>query len=65
MTITIHCTHCGSADVRRDASVAWNAEVQEWEIVAIFDAADCESCGGETNLIERPMQPAPAPEAAA
>lgn len=51
--ITIHCSTCGSEDVRRDASVAWNAELQTWEIVTVFDNADCEECGGETSLTER------------
>lgn len=53
--ITIHCETCGSEDVRRDASVEWNSELQMWEVVVVYDAADCEDCGGETNLIEKPI----------
>lgn len=53
--ITIHCATCDSQDVRRDASVAWNSELQMWEVVVVYDTADCEDCGGETNLIEKPM----------
>ena len=48
-----HCATCGSDDVRRDASVAWDTELQMWEIVTVFDNADCEACGGETSLIEK------------
>ena len=53
--ITIHCATCGSDDVRRDASVAWNTELQMWEIVCVYDNADCEACEGETKLIEKEM----------
>ncbi len=51
--ISIHCATCGSDDVRRDASVTWDTELQMWEIVTVFDNADCEKCGGETSLIEK------------
>ncbi len=51
--ITIHCRTCGSDDVRRDASVEWNVELQTWEIVTVYDNADCEVCGSETTLVER------------
>ncbi len=54
--ITIHCETCGSEDVRRDASVEWNPELQTWEVVVVYDAADCEDCGGETNLIEKQIE---------
>ena len=40
--ISIHCATCGSDDVRCDASVAWDTELQMWEIVNVFDNADCE-----------------------
>lgn len=53
MPVTIHCTTCDSEDIRRDAYAAWNVENQEWEIVTLFDNADCETCGGETSLTER------------
>ncbi|MEM7711799.1 MAG: hypothetical protein AAF264_13865 [Pseudomonadota bacterium] len=55
MPITLHCSKCGSEDIRSDASGAWNAEAQTWDIVAIFDASDCETCESETKLIERPV----------
>ena len=55
--ITIHCAACCSEDVRRDASVAWNSELQMWEVVVVFDVADCHDCGGETHLVERPIFP--------
>lgn len=51
--VTIHCATCGSENVRRDASAEWNAELQMWEIVTVFDVADCEDCGTETSLIEK------------
>lgn len=51
--VTIHCAICGSENVRRDASAEWNAELQMWEIIKVFDVADCEDCGTETSLTER------------
>ena len=54
--VTIHCAACGSQNVRRDASAEWNAELQMWEIVTVFDAADCEDCGTETSLIEKQIE---------
>lgn len=50
--IDIHCGACGSRDVHRDADAAWNVKTQEWELVAVYDNATCEQCGGETNPIE-------------
>lgn len=50
--IDYHCAHCGSRDVRRNADVRWNMARQEWEIVAVFDHATCEQCGGEIKLKE-------------
>jgi hypothetical protein len=65
MTITIHCDHCGSENVFRDAFAAWNPQTQEWELAAVYDAATCEACENDTRLTERPMQPEPEKEAAA
>jgi len=49
------CSTCGSTNVRRDAQVAWNTDTQDWELTAVFDHADCEDCGGETNIEEQPL----------
>ncbi|MCZ4354901.1 MULTISPECIES: hypothetical protein [Roseobacteraceae] len=51
--ITVHCSTCGSQDVRADAYAAWNPELQTWELVAIFDSRDCEDCGGECSTVEK------------
>lgn len=53
--IQIVCAHCGSTDVRRNADAGWNEELQLWELVAIYDNATCEQCGGETRLEERQL----------
>ena len=50
-----YCTTCHSHDVRRDASVAWSEEAQGWEIVSVYDNADCEVCGGECDLAWEPL----------
>jgi hypothetical protein len=50
-----YCATCGSRNVRRNADVVWNIGSQCWEIVAIYDSADCEDCGGETSLKEVPV----------
>ena len=54
--ITINCATCGSENVRRDASAEWNAELQMWEIVTLYDNADCDECGSETNLVEMQLK---------
>ncbi len=48
--ISIRCERCGSKNVRRDADAAWNETNQTWELVAVYDHATCEECGGETTL---------------
>jgi hypothetical protein len=53
--IEIVCTDCGSTDVRRDATAAWNTETQEWELCAVQDQGYCEKCEGEAKLEEKPM----------
>ena len=44
------CSHCGSDEVYRDACAAWNIETQQWELVTVYDNADCEQCQSETSL---------------
>lgn len=56
MPITIHCNACGSQDVYRDAFASWNTETQQWELVAVYDAATCEACENDTTLIERAVE---------
>ncbi len=53
--IAIYCAHCGSKDVRRDADACWNEATQTWELVAVYDNASCEQCGGDTTLKETPL----------
>ena len=65
MPITVHCAHCGSENVYRDAFASWNTETQEWELAAVYDDATCEACENDTTLTERPMQAETAREVAA
>lgn len=51
--ITIHCRSCRSTDVVRDAWAAWDEDAQEWGLDNTFDAAFCNTCEGETALVER------------
>lgn len=48
--IKIVCSVCGSDDVRRDATAAWNVETQAWELAAVMDQGYCEGCQGDCNL---------------
>lgn len=48
----IVCGHCGSSDVRRDATAAWSVEAQDWVICGVFDDGSCEVCEGESRLEE-------------
>lgn len=44
------CSVCGSADVIRDAIVAWSEPAQAWEPVSVLDSGDCNACGNSGNL---------------
>ncbi len=48
------CSHCGSADVLRDAYAYWDVDRQEWVLEAVYDDAFCRACDGETTLIAQP-----------
>lgn len=50
--INIKCKYCGSEDVLRDAWASWDFGKQEWVLNDVFDAAHCNTCEGETSLIE-------------
>jgi len=43
------CSVCGSADVIRDAIVAWSEPAQAWELVSVLDNGDCNACGNSGN----------------
>ena len=41
---TWYCAHCGSLDIRHDAIAQWNAEREDWDVIAVLDGAWCETC---------------------
>jgi len=53
MKTLMHCTWCGSQDVRRDAYAAWDVDEQEWVLAEVFDAVYCANCEGESKIAER------------
>lgn len=50
------CGKCGSMHVRRDGDTMWDAERQEWDLAALFDSGSCDDCGGETEILEKPVE---------
>jgi hypothetical protein len=40
-----YCPHCSSRNIRKDALVNWNVSAQCWEIIEIYDDANCGDCG--------------------
>jgi len=63
--LTIHCAACGSEDVMEDAWAVWDPELQFWEAADLQDHAYCNTCDGETRLVDRPVREyATAPEGA-
>lgn len=62
-SIRVQCETCGSEDVRRDASVAWNVERQSWELAVIYEKGSCEDCGCYRRLVERHFEPSGASDA--
>lgn len=49
------CAVCGSDDVTTDALARWSVDAQDWILSALLQNTDCEACGGQTRLIERPV----------
>jgi hypothetical protein len=47
------CKTCGSEDVWIDANAEWDVEEQCWDLKSTFDAAWCDTCGGETTIIDK------------
>lgn len=41
---TWFCQNCGGHDVRHDATVQWNPETEDWDVLAVHDNAWCEPC---------------------
>jgi hypothetical protein len=52
--ITYVCSECGSDNVSCDATAEWDVETQAWVLRGTFQNTDCDDCGGETSLIEKP-----------
>lgn len=47
------CDKCGSEDVLRDATAAWNEATQDWELAGVQDQGYCEGeCEGECTIKE-------------
>lgn len=44
------CETCRGENVTQDALAHWCEESQEWELSSLLDNADCDDCGGETNI---------------
>ena len=47
------CGACGSEQVVRDAWAEWNAELQAWQLGAVFDHAWCHRCQRSARIAER------------
>ena len=54
--VTIHCGACRGENIRKDAYAEWNAELQQWELSAIFDHTVCDDCGSENSAIEKVIE---------
>ncbi len=54
--INIFCGNCGSENVTRDAMVEWDCEHQMWTLSNVFDQGDCQDCGAENCLQEKPIR---------
>lgn len=53
--VTVHCSNCGSEDVRAEAYAEWNPELQMWELASIRDERLCETCGHGVTTYERAL----------
>jgi len=39
---------CGSDEITRDAWAGWDTYSQMWQLMTVFDNADCHDCDTET-----------------
>jgi DNA-directed RNA polymerase subunit RPC12/RpoP len=53
--ITMHCSQCGSTNIRATAHARWNAQTQEWRLEDIQenDYAICDDCGQRAEMEAR------------
>jgi hypothetical protein len=51
-TIAFVCRRCGGREVTRDAWAAWDIELQDWVVGALYDYAYCHDCDDDTRLLE-------------
>ncbi len=51
------CEECGSENVMHDAWAVWDVDAQEWSLGAVFDYMHCDTCEGETHIVEVPLIP--------
>lgn len=50
------CKKCSSENVKKDAWCSWDIDKQEWVIESIFDQEYCDSCEGETIIIDKEIK---------
>ncbi len=43
--VEMRCPHCGSENIVKDATAAWDADAQEWSLTSTQDHETCENCG--------------------
>lgn len=53
--VTVHCSNCGGQTIRADAFAAWDAELQMWELAALFDQRFCDDCGHSVTTYEQAL----------
>lgn len=41
---TWFCTHCGSREIHHDATVIWNEDREDWDVVHVHDGMACTAC---------------------
>lgn len=51
--VTVHCSNCGGENIKRDAHVEWNSELQTWELSNTYDDFYCDDCGHDVTTYER------------
>ena len=44
---TWYCPECGSEEITHDALAVYNPIIEDYEVVGLLDAMQCENCGNE------------------
>lgn len=49
------CPECGSTEIVKDATAAWDQEARQWVLLSVNDFETCQNCGTERDDLSVPI----------